>query len=469
MNNRLTFYLATLILFSACQLKKDLPPPTANGVWQQLGYGKIFEIENDSVRIYDVCKVGCQLSEKVLLNEEGVIESFSSDTLKLRKNIKTYRFTKLAQLPDFCKTLEEQQSPIHNFEVLWNTFNEQYCYFEKRKVDWKKTYEIYRNKISDKTNNVELFLIFKEMLESINDGHVSLDTPESLEDTLTTIHQQKATKEKKIKPKVHKFQLGDLIAKKYCKNYKSHNAGIAKWGMMKNEIGYIQINAMWLLAYYDLPKNIALEEFYPLYGEIMETRTFQRQDEIDGADKLMDTIAIDLQNAKAIILDFRFNQGGKDEVGLEIIGQFVNKPIKFATKKARLGDGFTNHQEINVIPNKPTLDKKVYLLTSHISASAAEVATMATLQNDQIIKIGAATEGIFSDGLDKRLPNGWTYTLSNEIYEDAAGNDYEGIGIPPDINLNYPKDNGALVNLIFEQLNNGGDEAIEMVFELEKG
>jgi C-terminal processing protease CtpA/Prc len=35
--------------------------------------------------------------------------------------------------------------------------------------------------------------------------------------------------------------------------------------------------------------------------------------------------------------------------------------------------------------------------------------------------------------LTRRLPNGWRVTLSNEVYLDAAGDAWEGIGIPPTI------------------------------------
>jgi len=135
---------------------------------------------------------------------------------------------------------------------------------------------------------------------------------------------------------------------------------------------------------------------------------------------------------------------------------------------AKLETGFTNHQNINLESRTPNFKKNVFILTSSITASAAEIAVLATLSNNRFLKLGSNTEGAFSDGLDKRLPIGWEYTLSNEVYEDLEGNNYEGIGINPDIDLNYPKEKGALLNFLLDQLNTSGDAAIEKVFDIQK-
>ncbi len=49
--------------------------------------------------------------------------------------------------------------------------------------------------------------------------------------------------------------------------------------------------------------------------------------------------------------------------------------------------------------------------------------------------IGEQTYGIFSDTLDKELPNGWEFSLTNEQYLSAEGVSYEQIGIPPNIEV----------------------------------
>lgn len=49
--------------------------------------------------------------------------------------------------------------------------------------------------------------------------------------------------------------------------------------------------------------------------------------------------------------------------------------------------------------------------------------------------IGDHTNGIFSYTLDKKLPNGWEYCLSYQVYYSADMVCYEGRGVPVDIEL----------------------------------
>jgi C-terminal processing protease CtpA/Prc len=79
--------------------------------------------------------------------------------------------------------------------------------------------------------------------------------------------------------------------------------------------------------------------------------------------------------------------------------------------------------------------KPVYLLTSEFTCSAAETFTMMMRTLPNVNQVGQRTQGIFSDGLAKLLPNGWIFSLSNEIYRDAWGISYETHGLPPDYPL----------------------------------
>ena len=40
---------------------------------------------------------------------------------------------------------------------------------------------------------------------------------------------------------------------------------------------------------------------------------------------------------------------------------------------------------------------------------------------------------MFSDVLDRRLPNGWRLVLPNEIYVTAGGKSFDASGVPPDV------------------------------------
>ena len=49
-----------------------------------------------------------------------------------------------------------------------------------------------------------------------------------------------------------------------------------------------------------------------------------------------------------------------------------------------------------------------------------------------MIRVGENTQGVFSDVLGRRLPNGWTFGLPNERFV-TDGKTYDGDGIPPDV------------------------------------
>ena len=42
-------------------------------------------------------------------------------------------------------------------------------------------------------------------------------------------------------------------------------------------------------------------------------------------------------------------------------------------------------------------------------------------------------QGVFSDVLDRRLPNGWRLVLPNEIYVTEDGKSFDVTGVPPDV------------------------------------
>lgn len=43
------------------------------------------------------------------------------------------------------------------------------------------------------------------------------------------------------------------------------------------------------------------------------------------------------------------------------------------------------------------------------------------------------TQGVFSDTLERRLPNGWSFLLLHEEFRTRDGRTFDGTGIPPHI------------------------------------
>ena len=224
---------------------------------------------------------------------------------------------------------------------------------------------------------------------------------------------------------------------------------------------------MILLAEVDLPDTLDFAQFWGAYWELAETSGYHRDAEAEGARMIVDSIVRDLSDARAFIIDIRFNGGGKDDASLAFLHPFVDATDKAFTKKAKLENGYTKPQEITLATPEHSFDGPIFLLTSPQTASAAEIMTLASMSSPRVTRIGSATEGIFSDMLDRVMPNGWTYSLSNEVYQDLNLNNYESKGIPPHHDLGYPRDSREMYESLAEEMKNG-DKAIEMALRLAK-
>ena len=83
---------------------------------------------------------------------------------------------------------------------------------------------------------------------------------------------------------------------------------------------------------------------------------------------------------------------------------------------------------------RPGFRGAVVELTGPLTISAGETFTQALMgRTPHVTRIGENTQGVFSDVLARRLPNGWTFGLPNEVYRTPEGQTFDGPGIPPDI------------------------------------
>jgi carboxyl-terminal processing protease len=123
-------------------------------------------------------------------------------------------------------------------------------------------------------------------------------------------------------------------------------------------------------------------------------------------------------------------------VALRIIGYLTHERRLAFTKKAIEGGGYTDTQEVYFEPQgKRQFTGPVYYLQSDYTVSAVEIFSLAMMALPNVTRVGTPTYGILSDSLEKKLPNGWSIGLSNEVYVAVDGNLYEGRGIPPNIEV----------------------------------
>jgi C-terminal processing protease CtpA/Prc len=306
-----------------------------------------------------------------------------------------------------------ENTPVQNFEVLWNDFDRLYGLFLVKNIDWDDCYVRYRSQIYDTMSDEEFFTVVTKMLDELNDNHVALFTNN---ENFTSYHSG-------IYDSLGNNNLfnANLVLSSYLSEYKLFSPasiGVYKgfWGVIGNDIGYIY--------------------FSGFENGLMELKVVMRD------------FLRACKDCTGIIVDVRNNEGGRDQEGKYLAGFFASEKKLYMTSRFRNGpshDDFDEGNEWYVEPEGEfQFTKPVVLLTDRWAISAAETFTMAMRQNSNVTQIGNATSGAISDAMPRELLNGWLFTLSIGDYRDAQGISYEGVGIYPHIvSINTKEDIAA--------------------------
>ena len=301
-------------------------------------------------------------------------------------------------------------APEKNFEALWKTFHERYAFFKLRDVDWQKQYKTFRPKVTKDTTEEQLFTILCDMLKPLKDGHVNLKAK-------GLGSKKKKTFNPEDTPRFFKeFNTGKL----------EKQFGNLVFKTLKDKGFGEQKEASQLLVY---TRNkdygyLLITEF-----EGVSNRSLER-----GLEKVLN----EMKGIRGLIVDIRLNPGGTDQYVYQITSRFADKKRVGHHRKTKNGTGeddFSKLKTRHLIPAQNTFTGPTVLLTHDASFSAADVFAMLMADLPHVTIIGEPTNGIFSNMLEKKLPNGWKYTLSHQVYYSADMTCYEGKGIPVDIKL----------------------------------
>ena len=467
---RKKYLFIIIVLITACSPNKQ--DGVFNGVWKSLGYGKILVIKDNAYSFYDITNISCLPARNSTLDELEKSIELRNDTLLLRQGTLNYSFTRLNSLPDACniKLSDLAKSDIQfNFEVFAKTVEENFAYFELNKINWDSLYLVQKGKLNSNSTDTDLYIVLDEMLRLLKDNHGQVEPTEDVYEKAMLINPIEESSEK-LK-EYGDFEIAQIVSEKFLEKDLTTDSKLAQWGMMNEKIGYIQINAMWLFADLNLVDSlIAKDGWVATYATEM-TRLNESEyidSEVEGISRVMDKIMNDLSQTDYIVLDVRFNGGGQDAVSLEILKRFNEKKTKIVTQKAKLGAGFTPEQSIYLEPHDNAYTKPVFVLTSRQSASATDLLALATLSLNHVKRIGSRTNGAISTALEKRLPNDWYFSISNEMYFDNNGFCYENIGVPVNYEMNYPEDRQTFFRWVADNVTLDKQNILKTINEFEK-
>ncbi|WP_203294009.1 S41 family peptidase [Luteirhabdus pelagi] len=306
-------------------------------------------------------------------------------------------------------------NPVKNFDKLWSVFNDRYANFELKNVNWDSVYKAYRPLINERTTNDSLFKVCNKMLLELKDGHVNLieygrkgkvlkrgddGSPSKFLERFPLSKNDKYTIYKLLKTTDSTLRENGFIH--------IGNSGNSTLEYYKSEdFGYLRILSMGKLS----------------------SREYKRY--IDDAVK-------NFKGLKGVIIDIRFNGGGDDKNSMIIASRFTDKKRVGFLKKERI-NGTSRYKKMVISHISPAGQVQytgpIVILTSDLTASAAEVFALAMKELPYVSILGDNTNGIFSDMFDFKLPNGWLATLSHQKYFSANMKNFEGIGVEPDIEV----------------------------------
>ncbi len=464
-------YLFIIIVFiSACSPNKQ--DGVFNGVWKSLGYGKILVIKDSTYSFYDITNISCLPARNSTLDELEKSIELRNDTLLLRQGTLNYSFTRLNNLPDACniKLSDLAKSDIQfNFEVFAKTVAENFAYFELNKINWDSLYLVQKGKLNSNSTDTDLYIVLDEILRLLKDNHGQVEPSEDVYEKAMFINPNKESNQK-LK-EYGDFEIAQIVSNKFLQKDLTTNSELVRWGLVNEKIGYIQIKTMWLFADLNLADSmIAKEGWVATYANEM-TRLNESEyidSEVEGISRVMDKVMNDLSQTDYIIMDVRFNGGGQDAVSLEILKRFNEKKTKIATLKVKLGAAFTPEQSIYLEPHDMAYTKPVFVLTSRQSASATDLLALATLSLNHVKRIGSRTNGAISTALEKRLPNDWYFSISNEMYFDNNGVCYENTGVPVNYEMNYPEDRQTFFRWVADNVTLDKQNILRIINEFEK-
>jgi len=293
--------------------------------------------------------------------------------------------------------MDEQKSDTskNNFDLLWQIFDERYCFFEEKGVDWNQMYDKYLFTVDDPNY---LFSKMANMLEELRDGHVTLDDGSgSGSRTYTGWYT----------PFPENFETSRINT--YKKEHIKHLNNGTTFSVMSESVGYLRC---------------------PSFSD-----KFNRND--------LNNAMVVFKGLKGVIIDVRNNGGGLVSEAYLLASKFAREKTHVGYVRYKTGKGhndFSDYFARYVEPDGVNpFHGKVAVLTNRKVYSAANLFVSIMKSLPQACIIGDSTGGGGGVPISAELYNGWTVKLSTNPTFDIEKRSIES-GIKPDYSVALEKD-----------------------------
>jgi carboxyl-terminal processing protease len=426
------------------------------GIWTSETYGTTYEINSARVSVYQHDSEYCirldsvsgvsstELEALFVLDDSGQSITDPGDNGVLSFHAPAIRYVKSDYLPAPCEnpvaTIDDpgyQRDPMLDLAIFARTFADYYLSFDLKQADWALIVEQAAARVSEDSSDENILDALYEMITPLADAHVHISSEEL---GTASVNGKAVLIERLIAeyanlnglslplPANHLEGVGSYIESQLelyidiTLSYAADEADLRSgangqliWYQV-DDIAYLQINAMMGFSA-DTDDNAA---------------------ELAALEEALDHCLEDIQDSAGLIIDVRTNNGGQDFLSMAIASRFVSTEQLAFSKQARQGNDKAELQYAYIQPRGDfQYLKPVVLLTSTSTVSAAEVFTLIMRSLPQVTVVGEATQGALSNTLERKLPNGFSFSLSNEFYYSTEGEWFEGSGIPVDVEVPF--------------------------------
>ena|SRR5579859_422443 len=418
-------------------------------LWKSEGYGVLIEIHEDTMQVFETTSISCipSWSARRISGSQGEIvyqegrrtirlsssTGMSEKHLHVDGNASDIILYRISKRPKLCMK-QVPNTPSENYAIFWQTFQENYPFFNLHHVDWDAEDKNLRSQVNETTKPEELFFIFRKLIAPLQDAHTGFEAG----DLRRYFDGFRPDPNHLERPQWQ--QAVQIIKSRYVSDLTPYCREHIQFGALSEAIGYLRMN-----GFYDYSDDGTYA------GNLQALR------------KALDAIFQNASRFHGVVIDVRQNNGGDDSLAIEIASRLTATKYLAYKKIARNNSAdhlhFTKAQNVWVPPaSVPGFTGGVVLLTGPDTVSAGETFTMALMgRKAHVTRIGLSTQGVFSDTLNRHLPNGWRFRLPNEIYLTNSGRAFDGSGIPPDVRIPF---------FTHEDLMNGRDAVLEKAIEL---
>lgn len=283
-------------------------------------------------------------------------------------------------------------TPMGNFEALWNIIDTKYCFVEEKGVDWNNIHEEYRNKADTLQNDDErgLFKLLASMLDSLQDGHVNLYSSFDVSRNQTWYEGYPAN-----------FNSQLLYSEAYLSKNYMQAGGLQYQKIANGQIGLIRYSSF--------------SDSFTAMNMLYVLQYFSK--------------------CKGLVIDVRSNGGGSMENAYKLASTFFTENTTVGYWQHKTGpehNAFSALREMRI----DTLDmpckwlRPTIILCNRTSYSATNFFVNAMRYADNALIIGGRTGGGGGMPLSYELPNGWLVRFSSIKMYDAEKQSIES-GIAP--------------------------------------